>query len=87
MYDWHIAHGGTMVFQGKKEFWYNDQFVSLRHEYTDKYIKSIEDKLMRKYSGQLSEIDKYGMPEQFEIAISEVGEIYRKKLEEEWNEE
>ena len=86
MYDWHIAHGGTMVFQGKKEFWYNEQFVSLRHEYTDKYIKSIEDKLMKKYGGQLSEIDKYGMPEQFEIAITEVGEIYRKKLEEEWNE-
>jgi hypothetical protein len=41
---------------------------------------------MKKYGDQLSEIDKYGMPEQFEIAITEVGENYRKKLEDEWNE-
>lgn len=80
MEDEHIANGGFTESDGKRYIWINDNYVKLRNTYTSKHFNPIKNKLINKYKHQLTDFEKYDLPQQFEIAISEVSNDYLRSI-------
>lgn len=80
MEDEHIANGGFTESDGKRFIWINDNYVKLRNTYTSKHFNPIKNKLINKYKRQLTDFEKYDLPQQFEIAISEVSNDYLRSI-------
>ena len=80
MEDEHIANGGFTESDGKRYIWINDNYVKLRNSYTSKHFNPIKNKLINKYKRQLTDFEKYDLPQQFEIAISEVSNDYLRSI-------
>ena len=80
MEDEHIANGGFTEMDGKRFIWINDNYVKLRNSYTSKHFNPIKNKLMNKYKRQLTDFEKYDLPQQFETAISEVSNDYLRSI-------
>ena len=80
MEDEHIANGGFTESDGKRYIWINDNYVKLRNTYTSKHFNPIKNKLINKYKRQLTDFEKYDLPQQFEIAISEVSNDYLRSI-------
>ncbi len=80
MEDEHIANGGFTESDGKRYHWVNPSYVQLRNSYTSKHFNPIKNKLINKYKRQLTDFEKYDLPQQFEIAISQVSNDYLRSI-------
>ena len=80
MEDEHIANGGFTESDGKRYHWINPSYVQLRNSYTSKHFNPIKNKLINKYKHQLTDFEKYDLPQQFEIAISQVSNDYLRSI-------
>ena len=80
MEDEHIANGGFTESDGKRYHWVNPSYVQLRNSYTSKHFNPIKNKLINKYKHRLTDFEKYDLPQQFEIAISQVSNDYLRSI-------